>query len=256
MTKQTKQSPAPDAPRVEIDEAAIEQRRRDTEALTATPAMQRAMEEGRLALEAELAAKAKAQDDQMDQWAARIAAEQLEALPAYDEAAEARDAAQTRQPDIEPTVLPAPPPPPPPEPVWSAEAQRAVPPSDPDDHFSVGTVTEVEVRLYNDTTDYRLVVVERGQEETIWTGAGREGWGAALAMKRIRVDKEADYTAIHRLPRVHPYDEKRQQQLGEWYARNTSSPGRGGGTGRQVYRDRDVRTGEFTTFSDGVSTWS
>jgi hypothetical protein len=80
--------------------------------------------------------------------------------------------------------------PPPPEPVWVAKAQRAVPPAGPNDPFSVGSVTEVEVRLYNDRTDYRLTVVEAGVEETLWTGRDREGWGAALAMKRIRVDKE------------------------------------------------------------------
>jgi hypothetical protein len=68
----------------------------------------------------------------------------------------------------------------PPATVPLAKAQRATPPADPDDPFSVGTVVDVEIRLYNYKTGYHLVMVdEEGTTETVWHGTDRDA-GALL----------------------------------------------------------------------------
>jgi hypothetical protein len=144
---------------------------------------------------------------------------------------------------------------PPPEPVWAAKAQRALPPENPDDPFSVGTVEDVEVRLFNEAHHYRLVYVVEGDdtEHDAWAGHDPTGWGAALAMKWIKVDKDADHAPLHKLPKVHPAEIQRQERLAarfehpEWQGAQ--------GRRREHYQDRDV-TGQPTgTWSDGVNTW-
>jgi hypothetical protein len=58
---------------------------------------------------------------------------------------------------------------------------------------------------------------------------------AVIKEKRIRVDRDADHTPIHRLPRVHPFDQKRREAI---EAAMATYPHQAAGTGRQVYRDR------------------
>jgi hypothetical protein len=146
-------------------------------------------------------------------------------------------------------------PPPPPPPVWTATGKQANPPADPDDPFSVGSIVDVELRLYDDPTGYRMTMtIADGIEETIWQGHDPTGFGVALAMKRIKVDKDTDHSPLHQLAKVHPAEARRRERHA---ARIAALPmgGSSGGRGRQIYRDQDV-TGQPSTFSDGVNTWS
>jgi hypothetical protein len=229
MTKQTKQP----EPRVEVDEAQLEQRRRDTERFIADPKNQAEMAAGKAALEAELAAAA---------------------------------AKQAQQSASEGAPLPPPPPTTwtpsaPTKPVWTTKAKRAHPPANPDDPFDVGRVEDVEIQLFDRPTGYHMLVVDlEGHTEEVWHGADRDGFGACLAMKSIRLDPDAPYEALHKLPRTHAVEERRQAALDYWYVRNTNRPGSGNDgvpRDRQVYRDRDLVTGQLAgTYSDGIATWS
>jgi hypothetical protein len=110
----------------------------------------------------------------------------------------------------------------------------------------------VIVCLYSDRTEYRLTYIEAGVEEPLWGGRERDAWGAALALRGIRVDKDADYSPVLRLPRVHPAEVERQKRAAEaWLA--WSAPQ--GGRGRQIYQDRDIVTGQVVGLTDGVSSW-
>jgi hypothetical protein len=271
MAKRTKQPPA-EEPLVQGDEAQLEQRRRDTEALMNSPEMQAEMAACRRAFEEQQrqAAEQTGSDEQADEdednglaaWAEKLVAERtpdrLEDEADEDEVIYGRYVAETAEtPGVAPMDRPVVEPEP--EPVWVARGQRAYPPADPDDAFDVGRVVDVEVRLYSDKTQYRLTMVEApegasleegGVEDRVWVGPERDGWGAALAMRRVKIDKEADYGPVNELPRVHPGELRRQKAREEYWASMPMARGRG----REIYRDFDV-TGQPRGYTDGVNSW-
>jgi hypothetical protein len=244
MTRKTNQKTAA-ADAVEVDQAdqeALEARRKATEELMATPEMQAAMAEGRLALEAEMVAQQSAK------------AAQQPSAPGVDEYPVEGHEDETvvfGQPPAGAALAPGGSPS---GPVWSAPAKMAVPPRDPENAFDLGSVVDVEVRLYSDRAGYRFVLVQDGVEDILWTGTNIDGWAGLVAMRLVKIDEAADWASFNQLPKVHDAEHRRQEYLDRWRTSLPRHRDREGG-GRQVYRDYDV-TGQPTSYSDGVSTGS
>jgi hypothetical protein len=229
------------------------------------------LEEGRLGLEAERAAAAKAQaEDPMETWAKKLAAEQMTRRPELAnletaEERERREELQRRLDEEEPVVFvqrspgtPEGSPAAPVQqsvqaPVWSAAAKLAVPPKDADDPFDVGQVLDVTVKLFSREDGYHLVLVfEDGTEDHLWAGTNYDGWGATAARRRLKIDPEADWATFNALPKTHEAEKRRQQWLADRIASFPVEPGRR----REVYREYDIVTGEVIGYSDGVRSWS
>jgi hypothetical protein len=253
-------------PAVEADEAALEQRRRDTEALMNSPEMQAEMDACRRAFEEEQRQKAVSdeqpdedEDSELAAWAQKLVAERapdrLEDTDGEEDDEELVVYGGHEAPA--PSVVDVPVAPAPPEPVWIARGQRAYPPKSDDDPFDLGRVADVEIRLWSDKAEYRLTIVEDGVEDRVWVGPERDGWGAALAMRRVKIDKEADYEPVNKLPRVHPGEVERRERAAKRFQEQMGNFGLGvGGRRREMYQDRDVTGQPAGTWSDGSSTWT
>jgi hypothetical protein len=227
-----------DEPIVEVDEAAIARRQAETAAWLEDPTNQAAMAEGKRALEVEMAEADKRKRRQKA--VAEPDAEPDTALVATVSVTEVELA-----------------------PVWAAPARMALKPADPDDPFSVGEVLDVTVELYDRPDGYVLVVVRPspeagsdGEREELPAAETRDGWAPMIAMKNVRIDEEADWQTFNALPMEHPVKERRRlAQLRRIERLNENRPVGEGRSRREIYRDRDARTGEFSSYSDGSSTW-
>jgi hypothetical protein len=224
-----------DEPIVEVDEAAIARRQAETAAWLEDPTNQAAMAEGKRALELEMAEadKRKRRQKPVAEPDAELDAEPDTALVATVSVTEVELA-----------------------PVWTAPARMAVKPADPDDSFSVGEVLEVIVELYDRPDGYVLaIVMPDGERDELPAEETRDGWAPAIAMRNIKIDPEADWQTFNALPAEHPVKERRRlAQLRRIERLNENRPV-GEVRSREIYRDRDPRTGEFSIFSDGSSTW-
>jgi hypothetical protein len=245
---------------VEIDEAIRAQREADTAAWPEDPTNIAAMEQGRRALELEMAeAEKKKRQHQAD---IEADDELLDDEPiTFDTALEALDDEPPTFETVsvtEPEVL-----------VWTAKAKRAFPPADDSDPFSVGRVEDVTLEMFDRPTGYHMVVVDlEGNAEEVWHGYDRDGFGAALLWKNIRVDPDADYSPIHQLPlteladgstsRLHIAFWRREAALDKWRKKVTTPVGGSAEprSRREMYRDYDLVTGAPVGYSDGVHTWS
>jgi hypothetical protein len=236
-------------PLVEIDEAAMEQRRADTAAWLEDATNQAAMAEGKRALELEMA--------DADKRKRRRQAD-VESDPALDDAEP--DLALGAEPDtaldtswvetVSVTEVEL-------APVWSAPAKMALKPADPDDAFSVGEVLEVTAELFDKPEGYVLVIVRPdGERDELPPVETRDGWAAAAAYRGVRISGDADMTPLNALPLEHPVKERRRlAQLRRIERLNENRPASEVRSPREIYRDRDARIGEFASYSDGSSTW-
>jgi hypothetical protein len=142
-------------------------------------------------------------------------------------------------------------------PVWSAAAKLAVPPKDPDNPYDAWQVLDVTVELYDRLGGYVLtVVMPDGSRDALPPVETRDGWVAGAAYRGIKIADDADWAAFNALPLEHPVKERRAHQLEKWAQKVTPTTKLGEGSRREKYRDRDPRTGEFSTYSDGIGTWN
>jgi hypothetical protein len=223
--------------KIEVDEATGAQREADTLAWLAEPSNQRALEEGRLALEMELAeAEKKRQRRRQADAEPDTETDEPWPLPAHVVA------------QIEPGGAP----------VWSASAKLEIPPRDPDDPRDGWQVLDVTVELHNRFNGYVFVVVmPDGSRDELPPVETRDGWAGDAAYRRIKIAEDADWAAFNALPQEHPVKERRAQRDAERakaYLKSLSNCG-AGAPRREMYRDRDLVTGEFTSYSDGHHTW-
>jgi hypothetical protein len=231
---------------VEIDEATLAQRAADTARWLEDN--EAALEEGRRALELELAEadrKKRKRQRKADTDAALEPAEDADEpwpMPAHVEAE--RDEPPSEAPCLDP--------------VWSASATMAIPPRDPDDPRDGWQVLDITVELYFRHNGYEFtLVMPDGTRDVVSTVDTRDGWAQTAAYRGIKIAEDADWAKFNALQLEHPIKELRRQAQLNWIAQvsKATQQERGERGPRELYRDRDVCTGEFSTWSDGCSTW-
>jgi hypothetical protein len=230
--------------KVEVDEATRAQREADTLAWLEDPSNQAALEEGRRALELELAEADRKRRRQAD------TESDTETDTALGEEIGEETGIESGFETVSVTEVEAPP-------VWSASAKLTIPPRDPDDPFDAWQVLDVTVELYDRPAGYVLaVVMPDGTRDELPPVETRDGWVAGAAYRGIKITDDADWQAFNALPLEHPVKERRRLAQLKWIDRVSSAAAKQAGERgpRQVYRDCDL-LGQRSTYSDGVHTW-